>query len=407
MKLTDLNFKDSSVHLNKVAEVKAFLNEHYDIKVNEFDPNKSVVRPKTKVYFGPVTFNDISLHLLEEDIQVSDSVLRKILHSPNQMASYNPIAEYFASLEGKYKGVSHIDLLMSHLTMREFPGKKKGYYQERLYIYMKKWFVATVACALGMHHNDVAMGLIHSEEGIGKSFFFNFIIPKPLNNMIADPSDNPKFNLQEAFARYFLVYFDELYGINRRNEDEFKKVLSADEIDVYLPREPQPFRKKRIASACFTSNRTPEKGGFLTPNMTYRRWLILELQSINRDYSIKVDVDQIWAEALLLIFQNFNYKWDAVDWDEFKEHNAMYLKETTSSQYVKTYFDIPINGEGSWMQPKEIFQILNAGKKIRREDTHKVSEVKIGEALTQLNYEKKIIRKPEGPRYCYYVKILS
>ncbi len=407
MKLTGLNFNTSSVSLDKVTEVKEFLNEHYDIKVNEFNPNKSFIRSKTKIYSAPVTFDDISLHLLQDGIIVSDSVLRKILHSPNQLTSYNPIAEYFANLEGKFKGISHIDLLMSHLTMREFPGKKHGFYQQRLCVYMKKWFVATVACALGLYPNDVAMGLIHAEEGIGKSFFFNFIIPKPLLTMIADPSDNAKFNLQEAFARYFLVYFDELYGINRKNEDEFKKALSASEIDIYLPREPQPFRRKRIGSACFTSNRTPEKGGFLTPNMSYRRWLILELDSINRDYSIKVDVDQIWAEALLLVSQDFNYKWDSVDWNEFKEHNQRYLKETTSTQYVKTHFDIPVNGEGVWLQPKEIYQFFITNKKIRREDHHKISEEKIGEALTQLNYEKKVVRKPEGPRYCYHVKYIS
>lgn len=406
MKLTGLNFKTSTVNVNKVSEVKEFLKAHYDIKVNEFDPNKSIIKCKTKTYPNPVTFDDISLHLIEEGISVSDSVLRKILHSPNQVPTYNPISEYFSGLEGKYKGVSHIDLLMSHLKMREFPGKKHGYYQERLYVYLKKWFVATAACAVGLRPNDVAMGLVHAEEGIGKSFFFNFIIPKPLRNMIADPSDNNKFNLQESFARYFLVYFDELYGINRKNEDEFKKVLSADEIDVYLPREPQPFRRKRIGSACFTSNRTPEKGGFLTSNMSYRRWLILELESINRDYSKKVDVDQIWAEAYLLIHQDFNYKWETADWDEFKEHNKLYLKITPSTQYVKTYFDIPLNGEGVWMQPKEIFNFLNTNKKIRREDLHKISEEKIGEALTLLNFEKKSIRKPEGPRNCYYVKIL-
>jgi predicted P-loop ATPase len=406
MKLTDLNFKDSAVHLNKVAEVKEFLKEHYEIKVNEFDPNKSFIRSKTKVYLSPITFNDISLRLLEEDIIVSDSVLRKILQSPNQVESYNPIAEYFASLEGKYKGVSHIDLLMSHLTMREFPGKKHGFYQDRLYVNMKKWFVATVACALGLHPNDVAMGLIHADEGIGKSFFFKFILPKPLYNMMADPSDNGKFNLHESFARYFLVYFDELYGLSRRNEEEFKKALTSPEIDVYLPRETQPFRKRRIGSACFSSNKTPERGGFLTPNMSFRRWLILELDSINQDYAIKVDVDQIWAEALLLVSQDFKYKWCLDDWNEFKEHNQRYLKETSSMQYIKTYFDIPVNGDGSWMQPKEIFQFLNVNKKIRREDVHKISEEKIGEALTQLNFEKKNVRKPEGVRNCYYVQTL-
>jgi len=58
------------------------------------------------------------------------------------------------------------------------------------------------------------------------------------------------------------------------------------------------------------------------------------------------------------------------------------------------------------MQPKEILQFLNANKKILREDLHKISEEKIGEALTQLNFEKRSIRKPEGARSCYYVQIL-
>lgn len=271
---------------------------------------------------------------------------------------------------------------------------------------MKKWFVATVACALGLRPNDVAMGLVHSDEGIGKSFFFKFILPKPLYNMMADPSDNGKFNLHESFARYFLVYFDELYGLTRRNEEEFKKALTSHEIDVYLPRETQPFRKRRIGSACFSSNKTPERGGFLTPNMSFRRWLILELESINLEFATKVDVDQIWAEALLLISQDFKYEWCMTDWNEFKEHNQRYLKETSSMQYIKTYFDIPANGDGSWMQPKEILNFLNANKKILREDLHKISEEKIGEALTQLNFEKRSIRKPEGARSCYYVQIL-
>jgi hypothetical protein len=58
------------------------------------------------------------------------------------------------------------------------------------------------------------------------------------------------------------------------------------------------------------------------------------------------------------------------------------------------------------MQPKEILNFLNANKKIRREDQHKISEVEIGLALTNLSFEKKSIRKPEGTRYCYHVQML-
>ncbi|HCY41848.1 MAG TPA: hypothetical protein DHV48_10910 [Prolixibacteraceae bacterium] len=179
MKFSGLNLNKNIAQINKVAEVKEFFTEHYEIKVNEFDPNKSLVWSKSKIYFNPIKFDDISLHLLEEGIQVSDNILRKILHSRNQVANYNPIVEYFESLKGAYRGINHIDLLMSHLKAREFPDKKHGYYQNRLYSYMKKWFVATTACVLGLQPNDVAMGLIHAEEGIGKSYFFNFIVPKP------------------------------------------------------------------------------------------------------------------------------------------------------------------------------------------------------------------------------------
>lgn len=408
MKITGLNINNNAAQQNKVAEVKEFLGEHYEIRVNEFDPSKSVIRPKTKLYANPVTFDDISLHLIEEGITVSDNILRKILRSPNQVATYNPIHEYFESLKGKYRGVSHIDLLMSHLTMREYPGKKKYYYQERMYRYMKKWFVATAACAMGIHRNDVAMGLVHSKEGIGKSYFFTeFIVPDQLRNLVADPKEDGKFNLEESFARCFIVYFDELFGLNSRNEEEFKKVMRASEIDVYLPRETQPIRRPRIGSACFTSNKIPEKGGFLTSGMGYSRWLILELDKINQEYSKKVDVDQIWAEALLLIDQDFDYTWSTTDWDEFEEHNQRYLKETTSMKYIKMYFDFPENGEGEWLQPKEILNMLISSKKLRREDQHKVSDVKLGEALCALNFDKRSVWKPGGARNCYYVKLVE
>jgi predicted P-loop ATPase len=408
MKFQGLNINKNAAQQNKVAEVKEFLNDNYEIRVNKFDPGKSVIRSKTKQYNNPVTFDDISLHLLEEGIQVSDNILRKILRSPNQVATYNPIEEYFFSLKGKYKGVSHIDRLMSHLHMREYPDKRNCYYQERMYRYMKKWFVATAACALGIHPNDVAMGLVHSQEGIGKSYFFlDFIVPHQLRQLIADPKQDNKFNLEESFAMNLLVHFDELTGIHRRNTELVKKVMSAREIDVYLPREAYPIRRRRIASASFTSNKIPEKGGFLTSSMGYRRWLIFELESIDQNYSKKIDVDQVWAEALLLIDQDFDYRWNLDDWNEFKEHNNRYIEETTSMKYVKMFLEYPQNGEGSWLQPREILNMLVSARKIRREDIQKVSDVKIGEALTTLNFSDKKVRTPNGPRKCYYVKEIN
>ena len=60
MKLTGLNFSKTAVSLDKVTEIKEFLNEHYEIKVNEFDPNKSVVRSKSKIYLNAYLFVNIT-----------------------------------------------------------------------------------------------------------------------------------------------------------------------------------------------------------------------------------------------------------------------------------------------------------------------------------------------------------
>lgn len=406
-KLSSLNIRQEAVQQNKVAEVKDFLKLHYAIRINVFDPSRTEIKPLTRKYDSPVTLDDIWLHLLEEGINASDTMLRKILRSPNQMQTYNPIKEYFESLEGKFNGTSHIDLLMMHLRMREFPGKKKDYYQERMYRFMKKWFVATAACAIGIHQNDVALGLVHGDEGTGKTFFFEYIVPECLKNLVADPKEDGKFNLEESFATNFLVYFDEMFGISHRNTDQVKKVIGAKEIDVYLPREVTPIRRRRIASACFSSNRVPEKGGFLTSGMGYRRWLVLELESINHKYSEKVDVDQLWAEALTLLKGGFEYKWTNLEWEDFREHNKLYFKETPSSKYLKMHFDIPQNGEGQWLQPKEILQLLSGVKKVPKEDLRKINEVQLGGALTQLGFQNKSKRKTEGPRNCYYVKILN
>ncbi len=406
-KLGGLNINRNVQQQNKVAEILDFLKRNYTIKVNDIDES-ILIKSLTRKYVKPITWKNISVHMLEEGISASDSTLRKIMGDTYYMNTYNPILEYFENLRGKYEGLSHIDILMSHLRAKSFPGKKKDYYQERMYRYMKKWFVATAACVLGLRENDVNMGLVHADEGIGKSFFFDFIVPDELQQYRADPKEDPKkFDFEESFALNFLVYFDELFGIPKRNPELFKKGISAKEIDVYYPREPIPVRKKRIASPCFSSNKTHDRGGFLTSSMSYRRWLVFELESINQEYSKKVNVDQLWAETLVLIEGGYDYAWNIADWTEFKEHNKLYLEETTSAKYLKMHFDFPVNGEGEWLQPREILNMLVTQKKVPREDMRRVSEVKLGEALTTLGFEKKSVRRGDGPRNCYYVKMIN
>ena len=137
-KIGSLKTEAKITNQNKIAEVSDFLSRNYDIRVNQCDPNpnRAVIRPKTKRFEHAVTLDDISLHMLEEGIQCSDTVLRKMLRSPNYMTTYNPVTEYFENIRGKWKGVSHIDLLAAHFTVREYADNGRDYYKIRFYRYL-------------------------------------------------------------------------------------------------------------------------------------------------------------------------------------------------------------------------------------------------------------------------------
>ena len=410
-KISSLKTDSKLASINKVAEVIEFLSRNYEILINRFDPNpnRAIIRPKTRKYDYSVSWNEISIHLIEEGIQCSDTLLKKLLRSPNYMKTYNPITDYFESLRGKWKGVSEIDLLAAHFTIKDYHDRGRDYYQIRWYKYFKKWMVAVVACALGKRPNDVALGLVHDDEGIGKTYFFKFLMPDILKYYLIITKDDPnKFDMETAFVQKLIILFEELVGLNRRNNNEtFKKVMSEDEIEILLPRDPFPQNMPRIGSGAFTTNQTPAKGGFITQGMSYRRLLVVELESINQDYSQKICKDQLWAEAITLLDQDFDYAWDQEDWNEFRIVNERYRIETAATKYVRMYFNTPLNGEGKWMQPQEVLGILVDKKLIRSDDRGNLSNEAIGRSLTQLGFERKKVRRGNDSVFAYYLTHLD
>lgn len=407
-KLTPLKTgKSTGKCASQIQEIINFLNENYDIRVNCFDPSRSQIKSKKIKYAYPPSFDDISLHCTDAGIPVSDTILRKILRSPNQVKTYNPIQEYFDSLRKQYKGESHIDILLSHLTARDFGDKEEGYYQARMARIVRKWLVATVACALGKHPNEVALGFIQREEGVGKTFLTKFIVPDPLKEFYTkSQAHSQNFVLEDAFAKNLIVNFDEMVGITNRSSDEFKKVLSDTTIMVKHYRDPFPMLAPRIASAMFTTNHNEDLGGFISANMGTRRFACIELDGINQEYSVKVDVDQLWAEAVMLLDQEaFDYKFMMEDFTEFKLYNERYREQTTALRLVETYYLKPTTEEdGEYLQPQQILQDMVKSKLIPSNDRPNVTSQKIGEALRQLKFERKSIRLPGiGTRYAYHV----
>ncbi len=405
-KLSSIKIPKLDKPKGKVQEILDFLNDNYAIKVNCFDTSKSKIESKIRKYEHQVTFDDISLHAWDEGISAGDTILRKIMRSPNQMLTYNPIVEYFDNLKGKFAGKSQIDLLCEHLTARDFGDKAPDYYQNRLNYIVKKWCVATVACVYGRKPNDVALGFIQRDEGIGKTHLAKFFTPSILNDFYnTSDKDSKVFNMSDAVTRNLFINFDELVGVNNRNIDDFKKVLTASTLEVKGRGDIYMRRQQRIASILFTSNRVAELGGFLHSSYGYRRWGTIELDSINRNYSNVVDVDQLWAEAITLMEGGYDFVWNMEDTISFKDYNTRYLIETPAMKLLKLYYEPGSDDADSrWLQASEIIGELLKSKRLTSEYLKEISAEKMGEALRTLKYERQSKRRPDGVRYCYCIK---
>ena len=371
---------------NRVTLVKEFLDANYDIKINIFDNTKVMIESKTKEYDQEISIEDISLHMLEDGITGSDSILKKILTSPNQTKPYNPIREYFEALEKNYAGTSHIDLLCSHLKARDYGDKEEGYYQKRLVYTFRKWLVATVACTMGQKANDAMFVVVNNDGGIGKSSLLEYLVPDVLKGYFSKSTKD--MNYQDMFTTNLLINFDEMVGITRGNAEEFKNILSSLHINVSKR---FTSTKQRYASACGTTNKDADHGGFILPEMGLRRFAVNHLDEIDWEgYTKVIDVDQLWAEAVMLLSQNFDYTWNRKDFTEFEEYNSRFIVQTSSFRVVKEWYRVPEPGEedqAEFKQPVEILRDLKRARKVNA-SMYTVTDVNIGIAMKQLGFTR-------------------
>jgi predicted P-loop ATPase len=326
------------------------------------------------------------------------------------MDIYNPVEDYFSSLSGKYQGVSNIDLLLSHLLAKKTGDKDEDYYQIRMIKIIKKWLVSAVACAIDHIPNDVSIGFVMEQEGTGKTYLCKFLCPPELEDLFKESSKDKKvFNFAEAFANNIFILFDEFVGLNNYSAEKYKSTLSASKIEIKYRQDDLPVKLSRIGSGIFTSNnKTGSKKGFLTPSLGYRRFGCIHLENINQEYSEKVDIDQVWAEAITLYKGGFDYRWNREDFADFKEYNQQYLIETDAHRIIMSNFSIPEEGDkGEYLQPSQILKFLKDKKRLTKDMATTITPEKIGEALNANGFIK-VSKKITGigARYVYHVKKL-
>jgi len=398
---------DVSRPSNKIDGIKQWLKENYVIKLNTFDHDKSYIDATADnpiKYEYSITENDIFLHMIDDGVNCSKSLLKALLSSPNQIESYNPISEYLDRLKGEYRGLSQIEIICKKIKAHEF-GKSENECQERFEYIFKKWLVACIACIKGVKPNDVSLGLVNAQGGIGKTTFFENLVPGELKEYYTISSKDEKlFKMTESFTKKFIINFDEFVGISKSTENEFKNNMSRSTLDIKMSGDIFTQRVNRIANSVFTSNKTHGQGGFIftNDNGLLRRLATVEIDAMDL-FTTKIDVDQLWAEALMMYEGGFDFRWNQKDFHDFTEYNKRYIIETNAFRLIKEHYRQPEpNEESMFMMPIQIFRDMR-DKKLIKSGWTKVDEVTIGQALTLQGFNRHMKRIDNIPRYGYDV----
>jgi len=296
-----------------IDRVEEFIKKKYQIRANLIKRNNEVFNVSKKTW-TKLNSNNIYRQLQAASIKYSKANLDCLLDS-DFVSEHNPVEEYFKYIH--WDGIDRIDDLADHLITED---------KEWTRMQLKKHLVRTVACALDpKFFNKHCFILVHNQQNSGKTSFCNWLCPPRLEDyysqVMIDPGNKDSW---VAMAENFMINLDELATISRREINQLKSIISLQEVNVRRAYRRDSDRAPRIASFVGSTNDM----NFLTDNMNVR-WICIQIEGINFDYSKKFNIDEIWAEAMHLYKTGFDYRFskeeivkNEANNEEFRSHSA-------------------------------------------------------------------------------------
>ena len=249
--------------------------------------------------------------------------------------NFNPIPAYLEKLP-KWNGITdHIGLLADFLEVE--PSRREWW--RRMF---KKHLVRLLACALGrLSFNKHCLTLV-SGQNDGKTSFLRFLCPGEWQEFYSEDIDFSNKDGLVSLARNIFLNLDELKSLTRQDINRVKSFLSQDRIKARLPFDRRETNLRRVATF-FASTNAPE---FLTDETGSVRWLVFEVKNIRHDnggpngYSAQIDIDLIWAQALSLLDNGFEYQLTREEIAESERLNMAHTRLPNEYEPILQYYEI-------------------------------------------------------------------
>ena len=359
-----------------------YLNSKYSLRFNtislEFE-----IKPTSEKIWSSLNLNSLFIELIQAGIDIPINKLEILVRS-HLIEQYDPISEYFESLE-EWDQEDHIKKLCSYVKTND---------DNAFRYHVEKWFTRAVLCALEKEKiNKHCLVLANMMQNSGKSTFLRFFIPKRLMNYLSEDIGLDK-DSRIKLCKNLIINLDELSVLAKADINSLKAFISKTHINERLPYARKSEYLERICSFVGSTNKTD----FLNDESGSVRWIIFEVtEKINFNYSLEIDIDKVWAQAYFNSYKrkDFNPELTLADISQNEKRNERFTQLTLEQEMINKHYE-PSDNLEEFMTATEVMIFLqNQGVKL--------NHLKIGRALSSFKFPR--VKHPQRQIYGYLIRL--
>ena len=359
-----------------------YLNSKYSLRFNTISLEFEIKRSLDKKW-SSLNLNSLYIELIQSGIDIPVNKLEILVRS-HLINQYNPISEYFESLED-WDGDDHIKNLCGYVKTND----------DNAFLYhMEKWFTRAVLCALEKEKiNKHCLVLANTIQNSGKSTYLRFFIPRKLMNYLSEDIGLDK-DSRIKLCKNLIINLDELSILAKTDINSLKAFISKTHINERLPYARKAEYLERICSFVGSTNKTD----FLTDESGSVRWIIFEvIEKINFNYSLEIDIDKVWSQAYFNAYkrEGFNPELTLADISENEKRNERFTQMTLEQEMVNKFYE-PSDNLEEFMTATEVMIDLNS-------QGVRLNHLKIGRALSSFKFPR--VKHPQRQIYGYLIRL--
>ncbi len=319
--------------------VEAVMNcNHINARFNEVSKEVEVLGcPSQKL---DDTIMDIHTLCQDAGLKVDTNFIGLSVNRIASKNSYNPVTTYLDECYGNWNGEKgRIDQVLDSITFREDVDR---FFAKKL---IRKWLVQTVMIAYNKG-KDKTQGILifHGEQGLGKTTWISELIPEELWEYFQEGKDLDIKDKDKLFSLIsnWIVELGEIDGSMKQEQAKLKAFTTQSNDQLRRPYAKSHDTYPRTTSFFGTVN----KDEFLKDETGSRRYWIVPVVDLKRDYITQVELKEFWGEVMHLWKNKEEVPYlDRLETKELSKKNEEFNTTTPTHANLYNRFD--------WEAPKE------------------------------------------------------